>query len=168
LPQSCIVTIADTPETRHQLLPFAPSGVGIFSRNVNANNGNNSALRWSNKTPIGKFWSGARFRPEILDARGKVRGKAEEVGLNGHHAALRWVLHHSALKRELGDAMILGSSTFEQHEGNLAACDAGPLLSKLVLTIDGIRDDVKHIAPWAWIGDLSEGIRKDFESRVSY
>ena len=98
---------------------------------------------------------------------GKVRKEAEEAGVNGHHAAVRWVIHHSALKRELGDAMIIGSSTFEQHEGNLAACDAGPLPSKLVSTIDGIWEDVKHVSPWAWIGGLSEDLRKDFESRDS-
>jgi hypothetical protein len=63
--------------------------------------------------------------------------------------------------------MILGSRTFEQHAGNLAACDAEPLPPRLVSTMDGIWDDVKHVAPRAWIGDLSDDIRKDFESRGS-
>lgn len=142
---------------------FAPSGVGIFSGNVSADSVNSSVLRWSNKSPIGKFWSDAYFKPEILDAAAEIRAESEKSGLNGHHVALRWVIHHSALKKELGDAMIFASATLEQHKGNLDALDAGPLPPNLVSTIEGVWPKVKHVAPWAWIGDLSDDIRTNLE-----
>ena len=144
---------------------FSPTAVGLFSDNVNADSVNNPNLRWSNKTPIGRFWSDAYFKPEIFDAAAKIRAESEKLGLNGHHVALRWIIYHSALKEELGDAMCFGSATLEQHKGNLAALDAGPLPDNLVSIIESVWPDVKHVAPWAWMGDIPDDIRANLESK---
>jgi aryl-alcohol dehydrogenase-like predicted oxidoreductase len=95
-----------------------------------------------------------------LKAAGTLRAEAEKPDLNGHHAALRWVLYHSALKEELGDGMVLSAGTLEQHKGNLAACDSGPLPSNIVSTIDHIWPDVERLAPWAWMGNMSDDLIK--------
>ncbi|XP_077828245.1 aflatoxin B1 aldehyde reductase member 4 isoform X2 [Macaca mulatta] len=42
-------------------------------------------------------------------------------------AALRWMYHHSQLQGAHGDAVILGMSSLEQLEQNLAAAEEGPL-----------------------------------------
>ncbi|XP_062960915.1 aflatoxin B1 aldehyde reductase member 2 [Cynocephalus volans] len=42
-------------------------------------------------------------------------------------AALRWMYHHSQLQAAHGDAVILGMSSVEQLEQNLAAAEEGPL-----------------------------------------
>ncbi|XP_026311717.1 aflatoxin B1 aldehyde reductase member 3 [Piliocolobus tephrosceles] len=47
-------------------------------------------------------------------------------------AALRWMYHHSQLQGAHGDAVILGMSSLEQLEQNLAAAEEGPLESAVV------------------------------------
>ncbi|KAL9003239.1 MAG: hypothetical protein Q9188_003879 [Gyalolechia gomerana] len=52
---------------------------------------------------------------------------AKDRGLDGHEVALRWTVYHSLLRAKYGDAVILGASSVEQLEENLAAVEAGPL-----------------------------------------
>ncbi|XP_004592478.2 aflatoxin B1 aldehyde reductase member 2-like [Ochotona princeps] len=47
-------------------------------------------------------------------------------------AAIRWVYHHSQLKGAHGDAVILGMTSLQQLEMNLAAVKEGPLKSEVV------------------------------------
>ncbi|XP_004592480.2 aflatoxin B1 aldehyde reductase member 2-like [Ochotona princeps] len=47
-------------------------------------------------------------------------------------AAIRWIYHHSQLKGAQGDAVILGMSSLQQLETNLAAVKEGPLKSEVV------------------------------------
>ncbi|XP_040843934.1 aflatoxin B1 aldehyde reductase member 4-like [Ochotona curzoniae] len=47
-------------------------------------------------------------------------------------AAIRWVYHHSQLKGAHGDAVILGITSLQQLETNLAAVKEGPLKSEVV------------------------------------
>jgi aflatoxin B1 aldehyde reductase len=41
--------------------------------------------------------------------------------------ALRWMSHHSQLKREHGDAVIIGASSLSHIEQNLLDLEKGPL-----------------------------------------
>lgn len=41
--------------------------------------------------------------------------------------ALRWISHHSQLKKELGDTVIIGASKIEHIEQNLVDLEKGPL-----------------------------------------
>ncbi|XP_061458160.1 aflatoxin B1 aldehyde reductase member 2 [Rhineura floridana] len=47
-------------------------------------------------------------------------------------AALRWIYHHSKLQADHGDAVIIGMSTMEQLQENLACSEEGPLLPGVV------------------------------------
>ena len=144
-----------------------PSAVGLFSGQVTKDSIHDDDSRFSNKTPVGKFWSDAYLRPEILDAAEKVRFEAgfeaEKLGISGHAVALRWVLHHSALQSSLGDGIIIGARNLEQLRDHLEACDAGPLPSALAKVVEDIWLDVEPVAPWAWMGDVSGEIRKEFD-----
>ncbi|XP_040843932.1 aflatoxin B1 aldehyde reductase member 2-like [Ochotona curzoniae] len=51
-------------------------------------------------------------------------------------AAIRWMYHHSQLKGTHGDAVILGMSSLQQLETNLAAVKEGPLKSEVVEAFD--------------------------------
>jgi aflatoxin B1 aldehyde reductase len=42
-------------------------------------------------------------------------------------AALRWVSHHSLMKREYGDSVIIGASSLNHIEQNLIDLEKGPL-----------------------------------------
>ena len=42
-------------------------------------------------------------------------------------SALRWVSHHSLMKREYGDSVIIGASSLAHIEQNLVDLEKGPL-----------------------------------------
>ena len=85
-----------------------------------------------------------------------------EHGFNGHEAALRWCLHHSVLKKGLGDAVIVGASSIQHLEENLKACDGGPLPDDVVKVFEEIWPLAEPVAPFAYIEsppeNLSEGL----------
>ncbi|CAO2589722.1 Aflatoxin B1 aldehyde reductase member 2 [Lemmus lemmus] len=62
-------------------------------------------------------------------------------------AALRWMYHHSELQATHGDAVILGMSSLEQLEQNLAASEEGPLEPAVVDTFNQAWNLVAHECP---------------------
>ncbi|XP_060766456.1 aflatoxin B1 aldehyde reductase member 4-like isoform X1 [Neoarius graeffei] len=62
-------------------------------------------------------------------------------------AAIRWMYHHSQLKGEHGDAVIIGMSTMEQLLADLAATEEGPLKQEVVDTFNRGWDLVTHECP---------------------
>src|SRR5262249_32864364 len=61
-----------------------------------------------------RYWNDAYF-----DALDVVRPAANRLGLSTAEAALRWITHHSELKKEFGDAVIIGASSAAQLKENL-------------------------------------------------
>lgn len=61
---------------------------------------------------------------------------AGKHGLGEAECALRWLNHHSVLKRELGDGVIVGASSVKHLEENLTALDQGPLPEEVVQALD--------------------------------
>ncbi len=57
---------------------------------------------------------------------------AKEHEILPAEAAYRWLIHHSLLKKEHGDAIILGASSTHQLHSNLKAADEGALPAELV------------------------------------
>ncbi|KAF7466617.1 Hypothetical predicted protein [Marmota monax] len=62
-------------------------------------------------------------------------------------AALRWMYHHSKLQGAHGDAVILGMTSLEQLEQNLAAAEEGPLEPAVVDAFDQAWHLVAHECP---------------------
>jgi aflatoxin B1 aldehyde reductase len=52
---------------------------------------------------------------------------AEGQRLTVAEVALRWLVHHSLMSREAGDAVIVGASSGGHLENNLADLEKGPL-----------------------------------------
>ncbi|KAJ6487775.1 NADP-dependent oxidoreductase domain-containing protein, partial [Mycena sanguinolenta] len=77
------------------------------------------------------FWSEANFK--ALDF---LRAAIASYGITESEAALRWLAHHSVLKKELGDAVILGAAGKKHLEDNLEALDKGPLPADVVAALD--------------------------------
>ncbi|CAO2589724.1 Aflatoxin B1 aldehyde reductase member 3, partial [Lemmus lemmus] len=73
-------------------------------------------------------------------------------------AALRWMYHHSQLKGAHGDAVILGMSSLEQLEQNLACVEEGPLEPAVVEAFDQAWNLVAHNCPnyfhWLSSGEI--------------
>ncbi|KAK2760354.1 hypothetical protein FQN54_002424 [Arachnomyces sp. PD_36] len=79
----------------------------------------------------GKYWNEAYF-----DALDGIRGVAGKYGLEVAEVALRWLEHHSSMKGELGDAIIVGASSTRHLEGNLADLEKGPLPEEVVESVE--------------------------------
>lgn len=78
-----------------------------------------------------RYWNEAYF-----DALDVVRPVAKKLGLTTAEAALRWVNHHSLMKKEHGDAIIIGASSAQQLETNLADFEKGPLPEEMLNAFD--------------------------------
>ncbi|XP_037534699.1 aflatoxin B1 aldehyde reductase member 3 [Nematolebias whitei] len=78
-----------------------------------------------------RYWKQSHFQAieVVLKALEMVYGP-EKPSLTS--AAMRWMYHHSHLKGDLGDGVIIGMSNMEQLQQNLAAADEGPLDQRVV------------------------------------
>lgn len=47
--------------------------------------------------------------------------------------ALRWVSHHSLLKREYGDSILIGASSVNHIEQNMVDLEKGPLRKSFIV-----------------------------------
>ena len=56
-----------------------------------------------------------------------IKEASEKAGLTMAEVALRWISHHSLLKREFGDAVLIGASSLKHIEQNLTDFEKGPL-----------------------------------------
>ncbi|KAI9843590.1 MAG: hypothetical protein M1838_002539 [Thelocarpon superellum] len=93
---------------------------------------------------------GAHFKmwydkPSMHDAMMKMRVLAQEADLTSSEMALRWVVHHSALKAD--DGVILGASKTAQIESAVREVRRGPLPPELVGQLEALWDLVKADAP---------------------
>lgn len=70
----------------------------------------------------GRYWKKSCFQALEIIAEA-----AEKFGISSTEASLRWLMHHSMLKAERGDAVILGASKREHLVQNLEAVKKGPL-----------------------------------------
>jgi len=78
-----------------------------------------------------RYWNDAYF-----DALDILRPVVKKHGMSEAEAALRWISHHSLLKREFGDAIIIGASSAKQLDENLTNLEKGPLPEEVVQAFD--------------------------------
>ncbi|KAI9831863.1 MAG: hypothetical protein M1826_002895 [Phylliscum demangeonii] len=134
---------------KHQIAFYAwsPTAGGFFTAKVSRTMEKEAGTRWDPATRVGQMFSGLFMHDALWSAAERVKAAAHEVGLTGHAAALRWVIHHSRLRPELGDGVVLGASSCQQLRENIDIAEAGPLPDHLVQVIDGLWPLVKDDAP---------------------
>ena len=96
---------------------------------------------------FGGLYRALYMKPSYLEALAKWEAIAKEEGVARAELAYRWVRYNSPLKKEHGDAIIIGASTVEQLEQTLVGIEKGPLSKKAVEAIDQVWEEVKHEAP---------------------
>ena len=69
-----------------------------------------------------RYWNEPYF-----NALAKIEAVAEKYNLTMAEIALRWISHHSLMKREYGDAVLIGASSTKHIEQNLVDLEKGPL-----------------------------------------
>ncbi|KAG7262854.1 hypothetical protein CRUP_032938 [Coryphaenoides rupestris] len=103
--------------------------------------GNNWAAAYRNR-----YWKESHFQ-----AIGLVQ-KALETAYGSEQpsmtsAAIRWMYHHSQLKGDLGDGVVIGMSSMEQLQQNLSASEEAPLDDRVVEAFKQAWDLVAHECP---------------------
>jgi aflatoxin B1 aldehyde reductase len=71
---------------------------------------------------LASYWNESYFKALAL-----VETVAQKHNLTLAEIALRWMSHHSLLKKEHGDAVIIGASSTKHIEQNLIDLEKGPL-----------------------------------------
>jgi aflatoxin B1 aldehyde reductase len=93
-----------------------------------------------------RYWNDAYF-----DALDILRPVAKKHGLTEAECALRWMTHHSLLKREYGDGIIIGASSTKHMEENMKLLDdPNPLPDEVVQALDAGWEKVKGISGKYW------------------
>ncbi|XP_038551834.1 aflatoxin B1 aldehyde reductase member 3 [Micropterus salmoides] len=93
-----------------------------------------------------RYWKQSHFQAinVVLKAMEGAHG-SEKPTLTS--AAMRWMYHHSQLKGDLGDGVIIGMSSMEQLQQNLAAAEEGPLDERVVAAFNEAWNLVAHECP---------------------
>ncbi|KAI9726675.1 MAG: hypothetical protein M1834_008940 [Cirrosporium novae-zelandiae] len=84
----------------------------------------------------GKLYRARYWNTTMFDALDIIRAAAGKYGLTEAECALRWMMHHSKLKPELGDAVIIGASSTKHLEENLIDFEKGPLPDEVLGALD--------------------------------
>lgn len=100
-----------------------------------------------NMNAIGGMYKLMYDKPSLRESLGEWNAVAEAEGISKAELAYRWVGYNSALKAELGDAVIFGASSIAQIEQTAAGLKKGALSKEAVERIEGIWDKVKADAP---------------------
>jgi aflatoxin B1 aldehyde reductase len=99
----------------------------------------------NNPNYLPRFYTQANF-----DAIALIRKACEAHEMSMIEATYRWMLCHSSLEADKGDGLLLGASSLEQLDQNLAACAAAQEAEQ------GLPDDILQAFEEAW-GWTEEG-----------
>ncbi|KAJ6465205.1 Aldo/keto reductase [Mycena vitilis] len=126
---------------------FNPLAGGFFTdRYVSADDQPESGSRFDPERNQGKNYRKRYWKPAYFEALADIRPVVAAHGLTMAEVALRWISHHSLLRREHGDAVLIGASSLEHIEQNLVDLEKGPLPDGVVAALDAAWERVKPVA----------------------
>jgi aflatoxin B1 aldehyde reductase len=119
------------------LVVYNPLAGGLFSGKIRSADLVPAEGRYSDTAVSGRLYRDRYFRDATFRALQVVEGAVEKAGLTMIETALRWVMHHSALRIKDGnDGVIIGVSNIEQLDANLTDLEKGPLPEEVVNALD--------------------------------
>ncbi|KAJ7236430.1 Aldo/keto reductase [Mycena haematopus] len=95
----------------------------------------------SGKAYRARYWKAAYF-----DALAALRPVVAAHKLTMAEVALRWVEHHSLMRPDSGDAILIGGSNLKHVEENLIDLEKGPLPAEVLAALDTAWAAVKSIS----------------------
>ncbi|XP_056323827.1 aflatoxin B1 aldehyde reductase member 4-like [Danio aesculapii] len=154
---------ATTRQVETELLPcLRYFGIRFFAYNPLAGGLLTGKYHYEDKDgaqPVGRFFGNNRAGAY----RDRYWKESHFQGIDGVHkalesaygsekpsltsAAIRWMYHHSHLKGDQGDGVIIGLSSMEQLNENLTAAAEGPLKQEVVDAFKHAWDLVAHECP---------------------
>ncbi|KAK3307841.1 NADP-dependent oxidoreductase domain-containing protein [Chaetomium strumarium] len=119
------------------IVVYNPLAGGLFSGKIRSKDMVPAEGRYSDKVAMGRLYRDRYFRDSTFRALQTVERAVEKAGLTMIETALRWVVHHSALKVTDGnDGVIVGVSSVQQLDQNLTDLEKGPLPEEVVKALD--------------------------------
>ncbi|KAG7293660.1 hypothetical protein NEMBOFW57_003715 [Staphylotrichum longicolle] len=92
---------------------------------------------------LNAIYDGMYNRPSFVAALDTWEQIAKDEGVSRAELAYRWVVYHSKLQADLGDAIIVGARTGQQLSETVAAIGKGSLSDAAVKKIDQVWESVK-------------------------
>jgi aflatoxin B1 aldehyde reductase len=121
---------------------YNPLAGGILTGKHNFKAGASEGRFHNNQKYCDRFWKESFFNAlDMVSAECKVH----DIALTS--AALRWVRHHSLLSGEFNDGLIIGASSMNHFEANLACAHEGPLPKSIVDAFDNAWTITKADCP---------------------
>ncbi len=119
------------------IVVYNPIAGGLFSGKIKSKDIVPDSGRYSDEHPMGQMYRNRYFKETTFKALQLVETAVEKHGLTLVETALRWTVHHSALKVLDGnDGIIIGASSKQQLEENLDNLEKGPLPEEVVKALD--------------------------------
>jgi aflatoxin B1 aldehyde reductase len=112
--------------------------------------------RYSDSSRTGKMYRSRYFRDNNFEALRVIEPVVQKHNLTLIETAFRWLVHHSKLKIKDGnDGIIIGVSSIQQLESNLANLEKGPLPEEVVKVLDEAWLIAKPTSADYWHLDLN-------------
>lgn len=135
------------------IVVYNPLAGGLFSGKIKSADLAPTDGRFSDSYKYGKL-----YRDRFLNKANMEALKIAEEAIQKHdltllETAIRWVIHHSALKTRVkggNDGVVIGVSNFQQLEGNLKDFEKDPLPEDVVQALDRASLVAKATAAPYW------------------
>jgi aflatoxin B1 aldehyde reductase len=138
------------------IVVYNPIAGGLFSGKVKSADVIPESGRFSNTSKgQGENYRKRYFKDSTFKALQIAEKAVEKAGLTMIETALRWIVHHSALKIKDGnDGILIGVSSLEHLDSNLTDLEKGPLPEELIKSLDEAWEAAKVDTPHYWHGEI--------------
>ncbi|KIP05712.1 hypothetical protein PHLGIDRAFT_119612 [Phlebiopsis gigantea 11061_1 CR5-6] len=120
---------------------YSPLGGGLFTgRYRSVNDTLEPGTRFDPSSGLSQSFRSVYWKEAYFTALTSVEAAAQKYSLTMGEVALRWLSHHSLLRQEHGDAIIIGASS------NLVDLEKDPLPEAVVRALDDAWASVKPFA----------------------
>lgn len=117
---------------------FSPSAGGFLGKTIAQIE---ESLKNPEASPRGRRYA---ENPVFRGALAQWNAVADKAGVPPAELAYRYIAYHSALQKDLGDALIIGAGSLAQLEETLTAVEKGPLSDEAVTGAHAVWDAIKH------------------------
>ncbi|KAA1472011.1 Aldo/keto reductase [Dentipellis sp. KUC8613] len=126
---------------------FNPLGGGFFTgRYRSLNDEVEPGSRFDPNKGQGQNYRKRYWKEPYFKALAEIQAVSDKHNLTMAEVALRWISHHSLMKREFGDSVLIGASSVEHIEQNLIDLEKGPLPDEVLSVLDEAWIEVQPYA----------------------
>lgn len=142
------------PCLRHygiSLYAFQPLAAGFLTGRIKRNQKDfEEGSRFDPKQAVGRMTQGRYLNDSYFDALDILEPVSKKNNLSLGEIALRWLVHHSTLDKQYGDAIIVGASSLKHLQENLEDLEKGPLPEDVQEACQKAWMVTKSVAPKYW------------------